>query len=208
MPALVDRARSLGATSDAADDRQGDISADPSAAPARRNKRPRDDGRDDTDASEAACPIAPSTQRQSMRQPLPPAPNATEPVVAPIEPRNPPTARLSLRQSPVDRPPAGAIAYLAPRRLPPTPPAPVDRPAKRRKHAETVFYDPLCPRLALRKRRDGSVSAQTVRTLMAAVALKARCKAEICDCYVHAEKLLEVRLSHLTAGAYRTDRLH
>ena len=99
------------------------------------------------------------------------------------------------------------MTYLAPRRLPPAQSAPVDRPAKRRKHAETSFYDALCPRLALRKRRDGSVSAQTVRTLMAAIALKARCKADGCDCYIYADKLLEVRLSHSTAGAERADRL-
>ena len=66
-------------------------------------------------------------------------------------------------------------------------------PPKRLK--ETPYKDENFPQLILHKRDDGSVSPSTLKLLMAATSIKARCPAPACHCYAHAELLITVRAS-------------
>ena len=71
-------------------------------------------------------------------------------------------------------------------------PAPAP-PAKRRKLELQPFRDPAFPLLPLERRHDGSISADTLRTLSAAAAVQARCAQSSCDCYKHSHILVSVR---------------
>ena len=70
------------------------------------------------------------------------------------------------------------------------PPAPRSTQRLQRDH---IYHDPAFPRLSLITRADGSVGKTTLKILMAAAALQARCSSDNCDCYALAGLLIEVR---------------
>ena len=166
----------------------------PAALRKRKRQRPAEDKHEHDHLAPGPAYVAPSGLANpfvhpSRRALVPQAhvlPDGRDPQSRSPAPTSPPEPNLVLQapRQPVEHP-----SFVTKEETPPSDSP--DSPAKARKLEP--FRDPSFPHLPLERRRDGSVAAETLRTLTTAAAVQMRCPKSGCDCYKYSEALVAVR---------------